>query len=116
MATEKQIAANRANAQKSTGPTSLAGKAVSSMNAVTSGVYAESEIIKGESPDAYNDLADRFYEDFQPANAMEAAQLDNVIRDTWLLIRFARIDCEILDYKVQEALFKRPDTQAGRAF
>ena len=116
MATEKQIAANRANAQKSTGPTTAAGKAVSSMNAVTSGVYAENEIIKGESPEAYSDLADRFYEDFQPANAMEAAQLDNVIRDTWLLIRFARIDAEILDYKVQEALFKRPDTQAGRAF
>jgi uncharacterized membrane protein YccC len=116
MATDKQIAANRANAAKSTGPRSIEGKAVSSMNAVTSGVYAENEIIKGESPEAYNDLADRFYEDFQPANAMEAALLDNVIRDTWLLIRFARIDVEILDYKIQEALFNKPATQAGRAF
>ena len=116
MATEKQIAANRANAQKSTGPTTAAGKAASSMNAVTSGVYAESEIIKSENPDTLNEIADQFYNDFDPANAMEAALLDNVIRDTWLLIRFARIDAEILDYKVQEALFKRTDNQAGRAF
>src|SRR5579872_2657537 len=112
MATDKQIAANRANAAKSTGPCSVEGKAVSSMNAVTSGIYAESEIIKGENPDALDKLADSFYLDYQPANAMEAALLDNVIRDTWLLIRFARIDVEILDYKIQEALFKKPHIQA----
>jgi hypothetical protein len=116
MATERQIAANRANAAKSTGPRSVEGEAVSSMNAVTSGVYAESEIIKGENPDALDRIADSFYRDYQPANTMEAALLDNVIRDTWLLIRFARIDAEIIDYKIQDALFNKPDTQAGRAF
>ena len=61
-------------------------------------------------------LADSFYDDFQPANAIEAGLLDNIIRDTWLAARFARIDAEILDYKIQEALFKKPETRAGRAF
>jgi hypothetical protein len=36
MATLRQIEANRRNAQKSTGPTSVAGKAASSMNALKS--------------------------------------------------------------------------------
>ena len=45
MATEKQIAANRRNAAKSTGPRSPEGKARSSMNALKSGVDAEAEII-----------------------------------------------------------------------
>jgi hypothetical protein len=38
MATEKQIAANRANAKRSTGPRSLAGKLVSSRNAYRHGL------------------------------------------------------------------------------
>jgi len=38
MATEKQIAANRANAQKSTGPKTLAGKLKSSRNAYRHGL------------------------------------------------------------------------------
>ena len=29
---------------------------------------------------------------------MEAALIDNMIRDTWLLKRFFRIDAEIIDY------------------
>jgi hypothetical protein len=36
MATIRQIEANRRNAKKSTGPTSVAGKAASSMNALKS--------------------------------------------------------------------------------
>jgi hypothetical protein len=38
MATEKQIAANRANAQKSTGPKTAAGKLKSSLNAYRHGL------------------------------------------------------------------------------
>jgi hypothetical protein len=34
MASQRQIEANRRNAQKSTGPTSVTGKATSSMNAL----------------------------------------------------------------------------------
>lgn len=40
MTTTKQIAANRANAQSSTGPRSLAGKTRSRMNAVQHGLTA----------------------------------------------------------------------------
>ena len=38
MATEKQIAANRANAKRSTGPRTLAGKTISSRNAYRHGL------------------------------------------------------------------------------
>ena len=41
MATEKQIAANRRNSLKSTGPRTEAGKGRSSQNAVKYGIYAE---------------------------------------------------------------------------
>jgi hypothetical protein len=44
MATEKQIAANRANAKKSTGPRSLAGKLKSSRNAYRHGLSSPSRL------------------------------------------------------------------------
>ena len=42
MSTRRQIEANRRNAQKSTGPPSVTGKAASSMNALKTGIYAKS--------------------------------------------------------------------------
>jgi hypothetical protein len=45
MSTLKQQEANRLNAQKSTGPRTLAGKAVSRFNALKSGIDAEAETL-----------------------------------------------------------------------
>jgi hypothetical protein len=116
MSTPRQIEANRRNAAKSTGPTSVEGKAVSSMNALQSGIHAESVIITGEDPEALAQLTQTFYQDHQPETAIERAMLDNVVRDTWLLIRFFRIDAEIIDYEIEDASYKKQDNQAGRAF
>ena len=116
MSTNRQTEANRRNAAKSTGPTSVEGKAVSSMNALKSGIHAESSIITGEDPGQLAQLAETFYRDHQPQTAMERAQLDNVIRDTWLLTRFFRIDAEIVDYEIEDGRYSEKDNRAGRAF
>ena len=50
MASQKQTEANRLNAQKSTGPRSVEGKAASRMNALKSGIDARSNFIRGEDP------------------------------------------------------------------
>jgi hypothetical protein len=49
MSSEFQIEANRRNSQKSTGPHTAAGKAVSSLNRTRSGIFAESKIIRDEN-------------------------------------------------------------------
>ena len=53
MATPAQLAANRANAQRSTGPRSVEGKSVSRFNALKHGVDAASIALPGEDSAAY---------------------------------------------------------------
>jgi hypothetical protein len=48
MSSQKQIAANRANATRSTGPTTDGGKSRSRMNAWKHGLTAEKVVIDGE--------------------------------------------------------------------
>src|ERR1035437_7669571 len=57
MATPAQITANRANAQKSTGPRSVEGKSASRFNALKHGIDAASIVIPGEDPADYAALA-----------------------------------------------------------
>ena len=57
MATQAQINANRANAQKSTGPRSVEGKSASRFNALKHGIDAASIVIPGEDPADYDALA-----------------------------------------------------------
>ena len=49
MATAAQIAANRRNALKSTGPRTGAGKAASSRNALRHGLRARTAVVLGEN-------------------------------------------------------------------
>ena len=49
MATDKQIAANRLNAQKSTGPKTPEGRAAVRLNGVEHGLYAETLVLPGEA-------------------------------------------------------------------
>ena len=52
MATKAQTKANRQNAQKSTGPQTVEGKATVSQNAVKHGLFTDS-VIKGENQADY---------------------------------------------------------------
>ncbi|MCC7156111.1 MAG: SEC-C domain-containing protein [Bryobacterales bacterium] len=56
MASPAQLAANRENAQLSTGPRTEAGRARSSANALVHGFSSQTVILMGEDPDEYEDL------------------------------------------------------------
>ena len=59
---EAQLAANRANAQKSTGPRTEEGKAASSQNAVKHGLYAYTDVLEGETREAFLELRDDYHQ------------------------------------------------------
>jgi hypothetical protein len=116
MATQNQIEANRRNAQHSTGPRTPEGKAASSMNAFKTGIDAESSVVPGEDAAALAALTERFYQDCQPQTAIESLLVDNIIRASWRLRRFDRIDAEILIYIMEDTHYPSPNAPIGMAF
>ncbi|MGO9262933.1 MAG: hypothetical protein ACLQU1_42635 [Bryobacteraceae bacterium] len=98
MTTKKQIQANRLNSQKSTGPRSAEGKAVSSQNALKSGIDAKSQIIRGEDPAALDALAAQYLLDHQPQSASERALVDILIDSEWTLRRLRKTEAQLWQY------------------
>ena len=91
MATPAQIAANRSNALKSTGPKSPAALAVTRFNALKSGIDAQSRVIPGEDPAELDALAEDYRTQFRPITAVEVALLDSLTTADWELRRLRRI-------------------------
>ncbi len=74
MSTDKQLAANRANGQLSTGPTTAEGKAKVAANGLTHGLNCTPETLFAAHPDqeeAYRALAQKLRKDCQPETAIE---------------------------------------------
>jgi hypothetical protein len=65
MATDKQLEANRANAQHSTGPKTEAGKKRSSLNAIRHGLTGQVVVLPQEDLDAFNLLTEKTMAELQ---------------------------------------------------
>jgi hypothetical protein len=96
MASEKQISANRANAQKSTGPTSPEGKAIASHNAVKSGLTGQTILLKTDDVAAYHRLIERVTNKFHPDGDEECALVQDLADTEWRLARIAPLEASFL--------------------
>ena len=95
MATPAQINANRANAQKSTGPRSVEGKSVSRFNALKHGIDAASVVIPGEDPADYEALAADYRRDFRPQSPSEIFHVETMLRADWQKRRLQRVEADL---------------------
>ncbi len=92
---EAQLGANRLNAQASTGPKTDAGRAVSSLNAVKTGLTGRIVLLPADDAAAYQNHLDRIYASHAPATDDEK-QLVQLIADTeWRLLRIAPLEAGI---------------------
>jgi len=114
--TLNQIRANRLNAKRSAGPRSAAGKARSAMNALKTGISAQSQILPGEDPAALEKLSGEFYEYHQPESPAEREVLDNIIHLAWLNRRYRRIDAQLMKYEMDTTYRRSPDCPWGQSF
>ena len=95
MASQKQLAANRLNAQKSTGPSSAEGKARSSMNALKTGIDAKTQLIRGETFTALEEVTGEYHGRFRPTTPEQRMLVDTLIDCEWLLRRFRAIETQL---------------------
>jgi hypothetical protein len=95
MPTAKQIAASRANAQKSTGPRTQSGKAKSRYNALKHGIDATQQIIFSESAEDLAELAAEYHELHSPANADERFLVDTLVNNEWRLRRLRCVEADL---------------------
>ena len=107
MSSLRQIEANRRNAQKSTGPTSVTGKAASSMNALKTGIYAKSLVLPSEKLADLEQLIDEYYQSHNPTTPEARSLVDDLIYGEWLKRRLRAAETQIWAYDHQENY--RPD-------
>jgi hypothetical protein len=107
MSSLRQIEANRRNAQKSTGPTSVTGKAVSSMNALKTGIHAKSILLPSEKLADLEQLIDEYYQSHNPTTPEARSLVDDLIYGEWLKRRLRAAETQIWAYDHQENY--RPD-------
>jgi hypothetical protein len=103
MPTLSQIEANRRNSQKSTGPRSPEGKAISRFNALKSGVNAKSQVIPGEDASALEALASDYHQQFRPANPLECFLVDSLVNADWQLRRLRRVEAQLWGFHTDAA-------------
>ena len=85
MASPKQIAANRRNAQKSTGPTSDQGKQTVAQNNFRHGLRGKFRVLDDiENPYEYEAFLDRLIADEKPVGEAELALVVKMAETTWL--------------------------------
>jgi hypothetical protein len=90
----KKLAANRRNAQRSTGPKSAKGKATSRQNALKHGILASSLLIVAalEDADEFQQLVNALIRDLAPVGALEEMLVEKIAVCCWREARALR--CE----------------------
>jgi len=114
MTSEKQISANRLNAQKSTGPRTPEGKAAVSQNAFVHGLRSRQLLLACEDPAEYRRLAADFEAEWQPATPTEAALVEQMVVSLWKMQRLdglerrTCVDIKLLsDLKMMDSLWRQ---------
>jgi len=97
MSSDAKIAANRANALKSTGPRTERGKTKSKLNAVTHGIYATTSILDGENEDTYRALENSYRKSFAPEGPLEDFLVSQITTLQWKIGRIDRADGALYD-------------------
>ena len=105
MATNRQIAANRANAQNSTGPRSAAGKMKSAINARKHG-FAGSvfTVVRLEDLNEINQLRQDALDLYRPINSQELFAVERIAVCQMSMIRASRLEAGLVTTCLDKAL------------
>ena len=117
---EAQLAANRANAQLSTGPTSPEGREKSSQNRIIHGLSGKFRLLGWEDPEQFQELLSSLFKEHEPTNDSERRLVDSMAQHFWLMQRAITLQDRMLaaaelDHKTF-SLYLRYQTTNERAY
>jgi len=92
---EAQLAANRANAQLSTGPRTSAGVAKSSLNALKSGLTGRTVLLPNEDVAEYEQHIACYYAELSPIGQRESDLVQSIAETAWRLKRIPLLESSI---------------------
>ncbi len=92
---EKQRAANKASAARSTGPRTDEGKARSAANALDHGIYAEAAVLPGEDEEELEAIKTELAADYQPRGAIERMLIGRLASISFKLRRLGLAEMDI---------------------
>ena len=120
----RKIEANRKNAQKSPGPTSIRGKQAVALNALKHGFLSRVAVIKdrdgGESQDEFDQLHTKLRANLQPVGCMEDLLVERIAVSHWRKRRLLRYEngmisdrfaCRRDAIATRPARWGKPDTE-----
>ena len=107
MSSDQQIAANRLNAQRSTGPRTPAGKQRVSWNALKHGLTGREVVLPTESPDDFDSFRTGLLADLAPQGDLEGALAEKIVADLWRLRRVPILEAALYRRGCQELLVEQ---------
>jgi len=103
MASTEQIAANRTNSSKSTGPCTETGKRAAAGNALKWGVFSAQVLLPDEDGGLFQEFARQTLAGLQPAGALETMLADAIVASLWRWRRLHAVESGLLQmYRVYE--------------
>lgn len=95
--TPEKLAANRANAQHSTGPKTDDGKARVSQNAVKHGLTSKDIIVRPDEREEFEALQADLLAEIAPFGALEGLLFEQLLHAAWNLRRVRRLEAQLYD-------------------
>jgi hypothetical protein len=92
MATTKQLKANRRNAKSSSGPKTGPGKAISSMNALKTGVFAKQLLLPDDNSEEFGRLRIALHQEWQAVGPSESILVERLVALLWRQRRIYRAE------------------------
>ena len=92
MTSNQKTIANRENAKRSCGPRTPKGKAISSMNALKTGVFAKHLLLPDDNADEFGRLRLELHSEWQPAGPTETSVVERLVALLWRQRRIYRAE------------------------
>jgi hypothetical protein len=110
MSSEARLAANRQNAQASTGPRTEDGKARSSQNAAALGLFSARAFVRPEEIAEYDALRAGLMAELAPASLMEQAHVTEILNSMWRLRRCSLVEASLAELDASPDPMNSPGT------